>query len=61
MSAHKRVMCRLERTMGYWGLLKHPFGREYVRQHYSPTGKEKKAPEETATKIPIVGPTEPDA
>lgn len=61
MSIRKRALGRIERTMTYWGLLKHPFGREYVREHYSPTGKEKKATEETVVEIPTVGPTDPDA
>lgn len=61
MSVRKRVLGRIERTMTYWGLLKHPFGQEYVREHYSPTGKKKKATEETAVEIPTVGPSESDA
>lgn len=60
MSVRKRALGRIERAMTYWGLLKHPFGREYVREHYSPTGK-KKATEETVVEIPTVGPTDPDA
>lgn len=61
MNLRKRVLVRVERTMCYWGLLKHPFGREYVREHYSPTGRETKAPEERAVEIPTVEPTDPDA
>ncbi|QSW98236.1 hypothetical protein [Haloterrigena alkaliphila] len=61
MNARKRVLVRLERTMAYWGLLKHPFGREYVREHYSPTGKQRKDPEETVVDIPTVGSADPDA
>ena len=61
MSVRKRTVVRLQRTMCYWGLLKHPFGVEYVRDHYTATGKRDRDPEETATEIPAVGPTDPDA
>ncbi|ADB60112.1 hypothetical protein Htur_1221 [Haloterrigena turkmenica DSM 5511] len=61
MSVRKRVLGRIERTMTYWGLLEHPFGIEYVRDHYSPTGKKIKATEETVVEIPTVGPSESDA
>jgi hypothetical protein len=33
------VGIRLHRSLVYWGLLKHPYGREYAKQHYTPTGK----------------------
>ena len=29
---------RLIRAFTYWGLLKHPFGREYARAQYGPLG-----------------------
>jgi hypothetical protein len=33
------VGVRLHRMLVYWGLLKHPYGREYAKQQYTPTGK----------------------
>ncbi|GAB3037479.1 hypothetical protein [Natronobiforma cellulositropha] len=38
MSFRTRLTLRLHRLLVYWGLLKHPFGRDYVAEHYTPTG-----------------------
>lgn len=35
MSAIGRLQCAFIR----WGLLKHPYGREYAREHYTLSGK----------------------
>ncbi|WP_312907596.1 hypothetical protein [Natronosalvus caseinilyticus] len=61
MDVRKRIGLRLHRTMVYWGLLHHPFGRDYVRKHYSPTGKETIPIEETPVDTIPVTSTDPDA
>lgn len=61
MTMRKRAGLRLHRALLYWGLLNHPFGREYVREHYSPTGKETKPPAESTVDTIPVAPADPDA
>lgn len=36
-----KVATRFHRICVRWGLLKHPYGREYVTEHYTITGKRK--------------------
>lgn len=38
-----------ERVVGfaiYWGLVKHPFGRWYAHEHYTPTGRRRVSTDE---------------
>jgi len=48
MAVRKRVGFRLHRVLLYRGLLKHPYGRKFAREHYSLTGKERTLPAKTA-------------
>lgn len=34
----RRLLQRVHRIFVYWGLVKHPFGREYVKETYTPSG-----------------------
>lgn len=34
----RRLTHRLHRALVYHGLLKHPYGHAYAREHYTPTG-----------------------
>ena len=38
MIVRRVLVTRLHRLLLYWGLLSHPYGREYVRERYTPTG-----------------------
>jgi len=38
MSIRRRIVFRLHRCLLYWGLLDHPHGRHYVKDHYTPLG-----------------------
>ncbi|OAQ54125.1 hypothetical protein HTG_00930 [Natrinema mahii] len=40
MSLRKRLGLRLHRALLYWGLLDHPYGREYAKERYTPLGGE---------------------
>lgn len=41
MSLQKRLGLRLHRALLYWGLLDHPYGREYAKERYTPFGGER--------------------
>lgn len=34
----RRLICRLQRFLSYWGVLSHPYGREYVTEKYTAMG-----------------------
>lgn len=38
----RRVTIRLHRILVRWGLLSHPYGRRYVKQHYGLLGGRKR-------------------
>lgn len=40
-TVHKRIGLRLHRLLVRWGLLKHPYGRTYAKNHITMTGKPK--------------------
>lgn len=40
MTLRQRVTFRLVRALHYYGVLKHPYGRDYARQRYTPFGGE---------------------
>ena len=49
-----RVIRRLVGVLVRWGLLKHPYGREYARRQYTVTGRHVPmvdSPERTATPL----------
>jgi hypothetical protein len=35
----KAIVKRLVNLFAYWGLIEHPYGREYVRERYTITGR----------------------
>jgi len=39
MQVRRAVVVRLTRLLVRWNLLGHPHGREYVREHYTLTGR----------------------
>ena len=38
MELRRRVLYRVHRLFVYWGLVDHPYGREYAKAHYTPLG-----------------------
>jgi len=38
MEFRRRVLYRVHRLFVYWGLVDHPYGREYAKAHYTPFG-----------------------
>lgn len=38
MDLKRRFLYRVQRLFVYWGLLEHPYGREYAKDRYTPLG-----------------------
>jgi hypothetical protein len=48
MSFNNYLLSRAVRVLVYWGLVGHPYGIEYARWRYSPTGRFIEDPEDSS-------------
>jgi hypothetical protein len=53
MKLRKRIVLRIVRIFVYWGLIRHPYGREYAQWRYTPTGGFIEEPAESPPKTRV--------